>query len=78
MNATFRQNSTNFIIAYHKYKAYYDRKARAQPLKINDFVAVLQPMYDSQSCKEEIQTFHWKAPYQIMKVLSDSNKLSER
>ena len=40
---------------------------------MNDFVFLLDPKYDSQGCKEEFKTFHWKGPFKVMKVLSDSN-----
>ena len=70
MNFIFRDNLDNIISAYHKYKMYYDRKARAQPLKVNEFVFLLDPKYDSQRSKEEFNTFHWKGPYKVMKVLS--------
>ena len=73
MNFIFRDNLDNIISAYHKYKTYYDRKARAQPLKVNEFVFLLDPKYDSQRSKEEFKTFHWKGPYKVIKVLSDSN-----
>ena len=73
MNFIFRDNLDNIISAYHKYKKYYDRKARAQPLKVNEFVFLLDPKYDSQRSKEEFKTFHWKGPHKMMKVLSDSN-----
>ena len=73
MNFIFRDNLDNIISAYHKYKMNYDRKARAQPLKVNEFVFLLDPKYDSQQSKEEFKTFHWKGPYKVMKVLSDSN-----
>ena len=73
MNFIFRDNLDNIISAYHKYKTYYDRKARAQPLKKNEFVFLLDPKYDSQRSKEEFKTFHWKGPYKVTKVLSDSN-----
>ena len=73
MNFIFRDNLDNIISAYHKYKTYYDRKARAQPLKVNEFVFLLDPKYDSQRSKEEFKTFHWKGPYKVMKLLSDSN-----
>ena len=74
MNFIFRDNPDNIISAYHKYKMYYDRKARAQSLKVNEFVFLLEPKYDSQRSKEECKTFHWKGPYnKVMKVLSDSN-----
>ena len=67
MNFIFRDNLDNIISAYHKYKMYYDRKARAQPLKVNEFVFLLDPKYDSQRSKEEFKTFHWKGPYKVMK-----------
>ena len=78
MNLIFRKNSDIIISSYHKYKAYYNRKARAQPLKVNDFVFLLDPKYDSQVSKEEFNTFHWKGPYKVMKVLSDSNYIIRR
>ena len=73
MNFIFRDNLDNIVSAYHKYKMYYDRKARAQPLKVNEFVFLLDPKYDSKRSKEEFKTFHWKGPYKVMKMLSDSN-----
>ena len=60
MNFIFRDNLDYFISAYHKYKMYYDRKARAQPLKMNEFAFLLDPEYDSQRSEEEFKTFHWK------------------
>ena len=73
MNFIFRDNLDNIISAYHKYKMYFDRKARAQPLKVKEFVFLLDPKYDSQRSKEEFKTFHWKGRYKVMKVVSDSN-----
>ena len=59
--------------AYHKYRTYYDKKARAQPLKVNDFVFLLDSKCDSQSIKEEFELFHWQNPYRVLNVLSNSN-----
>ena len=73
MNEIYRNNRDNIVAAYHKYKAYYDRKANAQPPKVNDLAFLLDPKYDSQGCKEEFKTFHWKSPFEVMKLLSDSN-----
>ena len=73
MNETYRDNTDNIVAAYHKYKAYYDRKAKPHPLKVNDLVFVLEPKYESQGCKEEFKTFHWKGPFKVMKVLSNNN-----
>ena len=41
--------------------------------KHNDLVFLLDPIHDSQVCQEEFETFHWKGPFKVMKVLSDSN-----
>ena len=38
LNAKFKETHTNIIRAFHKYKAYYDQKAQASPLKVNNFV----------------------------------------
>ena len=72
MNEIYRNNTDNTVAAYQKYKAYYDKKAETQPLKVNDLVFLLDPKYDSQGCKEEFKTFRWKGPFKVMKVLSDS------
>ena len=76
MNYLYRLNTDNIIEAYPKYKTFYDRKVKAQPLKLNDFVFLLNPKYDSQKCKEEFKT--WEGPYTVMKVLSDSNYIIRR
>ena len=73
MNEIYRDNPDNIVAAYHKYKAFYDRKAKAQPLEVNDLNFLLDPKYDSQGRKEEFKTFHWKGPFKVMNVLSDSN-----
>ena len=73
MNGIYRNITDNRVAAYHKYNAYYDRNAKAQPLKVNDLVFLLDPKYDSHGCKEESKTFHWKGPFKVMKLLSDSN-----
>ena len=48
MNCIFSDNLDNIISAYHKYKMYYDRKARAQPLKVNEFVFLLVGTHKTQ------------------------------
>ena len=73
MNEIYRNTTDNIVAAYYKYKAYYDRKAKAKPLKVNDLVFLLDPKYDSQGCEEEFKTFHWKGPFKVMKILSDNN-----
>ena len=51
LNANFQETHSNIIRAFHEYKAYYDRKTQASPLKINDFAFFLNPKNKSQSEK---------------------------
>ena len=37
----------NVMQSYLKYKDYYDKKAKAAPLKVNDYCFVLQPKADA-------------------------------
>ena len=56
-----------------KYKKYYDRKASAAPLKINDYCYILNPKADNQSTKFAFQDCIWTGPYIVIKVLSNNN-----
>ena len=73
LNAKFKETHTNIIRAFHKYKSYYDRKAQASPLKVNDFVFLLNPKIGQQSEKIPFISFKWEGPYKVIKVLSQSN-----
>ena len=73
LNAKFKETHTNIIQAFHKYKAYYDRKAQASPLKVNDFFFLLNPENSTQSEKIPFNSFKWEGPYKIVKVLTQSN-----
>ena len=57
LNAKFKATHTNIIRAFHKYKAYYDQKAQASPLKVNNFVFLLNPKISTQSEKIPFNTF---------------------
>ena len=41
MNKKFKQTHDNIIESFHKYKNYYDQKAQASPLKVNNFTFLL-------------------------------------
>ena len=61
------------MLSYLKYKKYYDRKASAAPLKINDYCYILNPKADNQSTKFAFQDCIWTGPYIVIKVLSNNN-----
>ena len=63
----------NLMLSYIKYKRYYDRKADATPLKVNEYCYVLNPKADNQSTKFSFNECIWTGPYVIVKVLSNNN-----
>ena len=56
------------MLSYLKYKKYYDRKASAAPLKINDYCYILNPKTNNQSTKFAFET----GLYVVLKVLSNN------
>ena len=68
----------NLMHSYLKYKQYYDKKATATPLKVNDYCYVLNPKADNQSMKFAFKDCIWTAPYIVVKVLSNNNYVVRR
>ena len=73
VNEKYKQVNDNILQAYHKYKRYYDRKAQASPLKVNDFVFLLNPKITDQSDKIAFNHFKWEGPFKVVKVLTNFN-----
>ena len=72
------QTKKNIMQSYLKYKDYYDRKAKAAPLKEKDYCFVLQPKADSQATKIPFKEYRWIGPFVIQKVLSNDNYIVRR
>ena len=68
----------NLMQSYLKYKRYYDKKATATPLKINDYCYVLNPKADNQSMNFAFKDCIWTGPYIVVKVLSNNNYVVRR
>ena len=64
--------------SYIKYKEYYDRKAKAAPLKENEFCFVLQPKADHQGSKIPFCDYRWVGPFIVQKVLPNENYIVRR
>ena len=64
--------------SYLKHKRYYDKKATATPLKVNDYCYVLNPKADNQSMKFAFKDCIWTGPYIVVKVLSNNNYVVRR
>ena len=59
--------------SYIKYKKYYDKKAKASPLKEKGYCLLLQPKGDHQGSKIPFRDFGWIGPYLVEKVLPNKN-----
>ena len=57
------QTKKNIMQSYLKYKAYYDRKAKASPLTTEDYCFILNPKADTQATKIPFRDFRWVGPY---------------
>ena len=68
----------NIMQSYIKYKEYYDRKAKAAPLKESDYCFVLQPKADHQGSKIPFRDYRWLGPIIIQKVLPNENYKARR
>ena len=71
----------NIMQSYIKYKEYYDRKAKAAPLKEikeNDYCFVLQLKADHQGSKIPFRDYRWVGPFVIQKVLPNENYIVRR
>ena len=51
MKKLLEQTEKNVMQSYLKYKAYYDRKAKASPLESTDYCNILNPKADTQATK---------------------------
>ena len=73
VNDKYQQVNDNILQAYHKYKKYYDRKAQALPLKVNDYTFLLNPKLTTQFDKISFSDFKWEGPFKVIKVLTNFN-----
>ena len=72
------QTKKNIMQSYLKYKDYYDRKAKAAPLKEKDYCFVLQPKADNQASKIPFREYRWIGPFVVQTVLSNDNYIVRR
>ena len=68
----------NIMQSYLKYKAYYDRKAKAAPLTTEDYCFILNPKADTQATKIPFREFRLVGPYKVEKVLPNNNYIVRR
>ena len=59
--------------SYIKYTRYYDKKAKASPLKEKDYCYILQSEAEHHGSKKSFRDFRWIGPYLVEKVLPNNN-----
>ena len=59
--------------SFIKYKRYYDKKAKASPLKEKDYCFIIQPEADHQGSKIPFRDFRWIRLYIVEEVLTNNN-----
>ena len=69
----YDKTKKNVMQSFIKYKRYYDKKAKASPLKEKDYCFILQPKADHQGSKLPFLDFRWIGPYIVEKVLPNNN-----
>ena len=69
----YDKTKKNVMQSNIKYKKYYDKKAKASPLKEKDYCFILQLKADHQGSKIPFREFRWIRPYLVEKVLPNNN-----
>ena len=67
--------SKNLMQSYIRYKQYYDKKANAHPLHVNEHCYALHPRVNTQRTKLPFKEYLWTGPYIVVKVLPNNNYL---
>ena len=67
--------SKNLMQSYIRYKQYYDKKASAHPLHVNEYCYALHPKANTQGTKITFREHLWTGPYNVVKVLPNNNYL---
>ena len=79
MQILLDQTKKNIMQSYLRYKAYYDRKAKAAPLETTDYCYILNPKADTQTTQKiPFREFRWCGPYKVEKVLPNNNYIVRR
>ena len=69
----YDKTKKNLMQSYIKYKKYYDKKAKASPLKEKDYCFILQRNADHQGSQIPFSDFRWIGPYLVEKFLRNNN-----
>ena len=71
----YDKTKINVLQSYIEHKRYYDKKAKASPLKEKDNCYILQLKADHQGSKIPFRDFRWVGPYLVDKVLPNNKNM---
>ena len=69
----YDKTKKNVMQSYINYKRYYDKKAKASPLKEKDYCYILQPKAHHQGSKTLFRDSQWIGPYLVENILPNEN-----
>ena len=69
----YDKTKKNVMQSYIKYKRYYNKKAKASPIKEKDYCFIEQPKADHKRSKIPFRDFRWIGPFLVEKVLPNYN-----
>ena len=75
LNNIFATTKENLVALFNKYRDYYDRKAKATPLKVHDYCMLLHPLITTEHEKIGKLQSKWTGIYRVEKILIRSNYL---
>ena len=75
MATLFSQTKENIVNSFNKYREYYERKAKAAPLKLNDYCLLLSSKLSTEHEKISNLECKWTGFFSIEKVLTRSSYL---
>ena len=74
----FGETKESIVLAFNQYRNYYDKKAKAFPLKVHEYCMLLNPQISDQHEKIGKLESKWTGIYRIEKVLTRSSYLIRR
>ena len=75
MSTLFVQNKEALLKSFNKYRYYYDRKAKAVPLKVAEYCLLLCPKLSNEHENISNMQCKWMALYKVEKLLTRSHYL---
>ena len=78
MSTLFGETKESLVLSFNQYQDYYDKKAKAFPLKVHEYCMLLNPQISNQQERVGNLECKWTGIYRVEKILTRSNYLIRR